>query len=178
MLAVPHPRFRIDRLTDRAEKAKTGKVVLGRPLVAPLHEGAYGGRRGVKDRHAVSLADVPEAIALRPVGRAFVHHARRAVGEWTIHQVRVSGHPTDVRRAPEDVVVLEVEHHLRRRRHTSEVTAGGVDDSLRLASRARGVEDVEHVLCVHHFRVTFVGSFLHQIVPPEVAIILHRRVAR
>ena len=126
----------------------------------------------------MSLADVPEAIALRPVGRAFVHHARRTVGEWTIHQVRVSGHPTDVRRAPEDVVVLEVEHHLRRRRHTSEVTAGGVDDSLRLASRARGVEDVEHVLCVHHFRVTFVGSFLHQIVPPEVAIILHRRVAR
>ena len=44
--------------------------------VAPVHERADGGRRGVEDRDAVALDDLPEAILLRPVGRALVHHAR------------------------------------------------------------------------------------------------------
>ena len=61
--------------------------MLCRPLVAPLHERANSGRRRVQDRYAVPLADVPEAIALRPVRRSFVHHARRTIGERTVHEI-------------------------------------------------------------------------------------------
>jgi len=48
------------------------KVVLRNVLRTPAHERADRGRRRVEDGHAVALADVPEAVARRPVGRAFV----------------------------------------------------------------------------------------------------------
>ena len=80
--------------------------MLRRPVGAPPHERADRGRRGVEDRDAVALDDLPEAILLRPVGRAFVHHHRRAVGERTVDDVAVAGDPADVGRAPVDVVVL------------------------------------------------------------------------
>src|SRR5262249_12617110 len=38
--AIPHPGFRIDGLADSAEKPQARHVVLVRPLVAPLDEGA------------------------------------------------------------------------------------------------------------------------------------------
>ena len=84
------------------------------PLRAPLHERANRGRRGVEDRDAVALDDLPEAILLRPVGRAFVHHHRRAVGQRTVDDVAVAGDPADVGRAPVDVLVLQVEDPLGR----------------------------------------------------------------
>src|SRR6185369_9317192 len=122
VLAIPHPRFRIDRLTDGPEEPEPRKIVLRRPVVAPFHESANGSRCRVKNRDRVSLTDVPEAIALRPVRRAFVHHARRSVRERPVHEVRVTGYPTDVRGAPEDVLVLEIEHHSRRRFDAGEIT--------------------------------------------------------
>ena len=141
--------------------------------VAPLHERADGGRRGVEDRHAEPLADLPEAILLRPVGRALVHHARRAVRERAVHEIRVARDPADVGGAPEDVVLLEVEHDARRRRRADEVARRRVDDPLRLARRARGVEDEEDVLGVHRLGLAPHAGGAHQAVPPVVAPFLH-----
>ena len=101
---------------DGAEQAKARQIVLRRPVIAPLHERADRRGRGVEDRHAMPLADLPEAILLRPVGRALVHHARGAVGERAVDEIRMARDPAHVGGAPEDVVVLEVEHELRRRR--------------------------------------------------------------
>ena len=47
------------------------------PLVAPLDEGADGGRRGVEDTDAVLFDHLPPAAAVR-AWRAFVHEHRRA----------------------------------------------------------------------------------------------------
>ena len=91
--------------TDPSSRSDDRSCLL-RPVGAPLHERADGRRRGVEDRDAVALDDRPEAILLRPVGRAFVHHHRRAVGQRSVDDVAVPGHPADVRRAPVDVVVL------------------------------------------------------------------------
>src|SRR5947199_264702 len=74
-------------LADRPEQAQPREVVLRGPLVAPFHEGADGGWGGIEDRHAVPLTDAPEAILLGPVGRPFVHHAGRAVGERAIDEI-------------------------------------------------------------------------------------------
>src|SRR5919199_542125 len=51
----------------------------GEMLIAPLHEGADRRGRGVEDRHAVSFADIPEAILLGPIRCALIHQHRGAV---------------------------------------------------------------------------------------------------
>ena len=103
--AVPHPRLGVDRLTDRAEHAQGGQVELGGDVLAPLHEGADRGRRGVEDRDAVLLDDLPPAALVRGVRRALVHHLGRAVGQRSVDDVGVAGHPADVGGAPVDVGV-------------------------------------------------------------------------
>ena len=152
VLAIPHPRFRIDRLAHRSEQTQLREVVLLGVLRAPLHEGANRGRRRVEDRDAVLLAQLPEAILRRPVRRALVHQARRAVRERAVHDVRVSRHPAHVGGAPVDVVLLEIENRLRRERALREIAAGGMHDALRLSRRARGVQREENVFGIHRRR--------------------------
>ena len=68
VLVVPHPRLGVDRLADRAEQAQRREVVRGRVLGAPLHVRPDRGRRGVEDRDAVALDDLPPALVVREVG--------------------------------------------------------------------------------------------------------------
>ena len=112
------------------------------PPVAPFHECTNGRRRSVEYRHAVTFADIPEAILLRPIGSALVHDDGCAIGERAVHNVRVAGDPADVRGAPKDVLVLQIEDDTRGRRTADEISAGGVNYSLRLSGRARSIEDV------------------------------------
>src|SRR5829696_7448940 len=106
-------------------------------FVAPLHERADRGRGGVQDRYAVPLAEVPEAVLLGPVRGALVHDARRAVRERAVDEIGVPRHPSNVRGAPEYVVIAQVEYELRRRGDAGQVAAGRVDDALRFAGRTR-----------------------------------------
>ena len=98
LLVIPHPRFGVDRLADGAQQTQTRQVVLGRPLVAPLDEGADGGRRGVEDVDAILLDDLPEAVLARMVRRPLVHDAswRRC----TAGRRRCSCGPSPSRRRP------------------------------------------------------------------------------
>ena len=143
---------------------------------APLHVRADRGRRGVEDRHAVALDDLPPAVLVGEVGRALVHHRRGAVAERAVDDVAVAGDPADVGRAPVDVGLgLQVEDVVVRRRDADEVAAGRVDDALRLRGRARRVEQVEQILGVHRLRRArrVVGR---RLVPPDVAALGHRHV--
>src|SRR5688500_20273113 len=99
-------------------------------LVAPLHEGAD--RRGsrVEHRHAMSLADLPEPVPLGPFGRALVHEACRAVREWTVHVVRVSRHPHDVRRVTEVVMFAQVTYVVSRRSNVVVIEFSPLLDTL------------------------------------------------
>ena len=168
-LVVPDPRFGVDRLADRSEQPQRRQIVLLRPLGAPAHERADRGRRRVEDRDAVLLDQRPEAILLRPVGRAFVHQHRRAVGQRAVDDVAVAGDPADVGGAPVDVLVAQIEHQLRGRVGADQIAAGRVDDALGLPGRAGGVEDVEHVLRVHRLGLARERRVLHQLVIPVIA---------
>ena len=143
------------------------------PVVTPLHEGADRGGCGVEDRHAIALAQLPEPVLLRPVGRPFVHEACRTAGQWAVHQVRVARDPADVGRAPEDVVLLEVEDHLGGRCRTDQVATGGVHDALGLARGPGGVEDEEGILRVHRLGLAPHGRVPHHAVPPLVPALGH-----
>ena len=92
------------------------------------------------------LDDVPEAILVREVGRAFVHHRRGAVHERAVDDVAVAGDPADVGGAPVDVVVAQIEDQARRVLRLHRVAARRVDHALGLAGGARRVEDEQRVL--------------------------------
>ena len=66
VLVVPHPRLRIDRLTDRAQQPQGGEIATLWPLIAPSHEGADRRWCGVEDGGAVAFDDLPEPILLWP----------------------------------------------------------------------------------------------------------------
>src|SRR5579862_7028462 len=117
-----------------------------RPLISPFGEGTNRGRRGVKNADLVTIDDAPESIGLGRVGRAFIHHAGGAVLQRSIDDVAVAGDPSDVGGAPVGVVFFEVEDPLRGDVGADRVSAGGVNDALRLAGGSGGVEDVERVL--------------------------------
>ena len=176
---IPDPGFRIDRLADGSEEPQAGEVATRRPLGPPPHERANRSWRGVEDRDAVALDDLPEAILAGPVRCALIHQDGRAVCQRPIDDVAVTGDPADVRGAPIHIVFLQIEDPLRRRIGADKVAASRVDDPLRLTGGARGVEDVEHVLCIHLLGLTVVSGVEHQAVIPVVAPFLdvdfHRR---
>jgi len=80
-----------------------------------------------------------------------------------------------VRRAPEDVVLLEIEDELGRRGDSGQVAARRVHDPFRLARRARCVEDEQHILRVHCLGLAGERRVLHQTVPPVVPAFPHFR---
>ena len=173
VLVVPQPRLGVDRLADRAEQPQRREVVACRERLALLHEGADRGRGAVQDRDLVVLDDLPPAIPGRRVGRALVQDAGRRVGERPVDDVAVAGDPADVGGAPVDVVGLDVEHHLVAVRRAQEIARGRVQDALRLGGRARGVEQVEHVLRVDRDGRAVLGLAVDDVVPPVVATLGH-----
>ena len=174
VLVVPHPRLGVDRLADGTEDAQRRQVVLGRLGGAPLHERADRGGRGVEDRHAVLLDDLPEPVVSGVVRHAFVHDLGGTVGEWAVHDVAVPGDPADIGRAPEHVVVgVQVEDVLVGVGHVRQVAAGRVHDALGFPGRARGVEQEEKLLGVHWLGGTVGGRTAHQLVVPVIATFGH-----
>src|ERR1051325_82388 len=147
--------------------------MLERPLLAPLDEGAYGCRRGVKNIDAVALDDLPEAIRLGMVRRSLVHERRRAVRERAVDDVGVARPPADVSRAPVQVFVLEIEDPFRRQVCLQEITAGRVKNAFGFSGRARRVEDKERVLAVEFFGGAIGVDRLDKLVPPVIASDLH-----
>ncbi len=154
---IPLPGFRIDRLADGAEQPQRGARGLLHRLVAGLHQRADRGRRGVEDVDLVLVDHLPEARHGRIVRHAFEHQRGGAVRERAVDDVAVAGDPADVGGAPVDVAVVIVEDVLVRHRHVDVIAAGGVQHALRLAGRARGVEDEQRVLRVHVLARAFRG---------------------
>ena len=69
---------------------RTGELVAIGKFVAPLDERANGRRRCVKNRHAMIVNDLPEAIVLGKIRRALIHHRGDAVLQES-HTPRRSG---------------------------------------------------------------------------------------
>ena len=170
---IPLPGFGIDRLADRAEQAQTRPRGLLHRRVARLHQRADRGRRGVDDVDLVLVDHLPEARHGRVIRHAFEHHRDRAVGERPVDDVAVAGHPADVGGTPVDVAVVIVEHVLMRQRNVDQKAAGGVQHALRLAGRARSVQDEQRVLGVHLLARAVRPDGLGDLVVIDVAPRLH-----
>ncbi len=155
------------------EDAQRREVVLRRPFDALLHERPDGGRRAVQDRDLVVLDDLPPAVPGRRIRCAFVHDPGRGVGQRPVDDVAVAGHPADVGGAPVHVVRLDIEDRLVGEGRAEEVAGGGMEDALRLGRRARGVEQIEHVLRLDRDGRAVLGLAIDEVVPPMVAVRHH-----
>src|SRR5271170_4711505 len=167
--AIPHPGLGIDRLTDGAEQAQTVELVFSWPLFPPLDERADGGWRSIENAYLMPVDDAPEAIRLRAVGRAFIHHCGGAVLQRSVDNVAVARDPSDVGRAPVRVFFLEIEHPFCRDVGADGIATCGVDDAFGFSGRARCVENVERMFGVERFGWTFVRDRSHQFMPPVIA---------
>src|ERR1039457_1119384 len=95
--------------------------MLRRPLVAEAHKRADRSGRGIEDVDLVAVDKTPESVGLGEIRRAFVQHRGGAVLQRPVNDVTMAGNPSDIGRAPEDVIVLQVEHPL-----SGDISANGV----------------------------------------------------
>ena len=143
-------------------------MLLG-PLRAPLHKSADGRGRRIETRHPVLFYDRPEAVLVRPVGRAFIHDSSDAESEWPVDDIAVSRHPADIGRGPPNVIVFEIEDVFGGGGDLRQIAPRRMDDALGLSCRTRGVEDVEHVFRIHRLGLAIVVDIVHENVPPVIA---------
>ena len=168
-LVVPHPSLGIDPFADGAEEAEAREVAAFDVLHSPLHEGADRRRGGVEDRRLLRLDDLPKASFVRGIRGPFVDEEAGAGGEGAVGHVAVAGDPAAVGRAPEEIVVAEIEDPFRRRLRPEDVAGGGVLDPLRLPRRTTRVEDEQRGLGIHRLRRRVGRHPLDEVVPPDVA---------
>ena len=144
--------------------------------VAPAHEAANGGWCCVKVRDFVARNDAPESILGGEIRRPFVHERWDAVWQHSIHDVTVTGDPSDVSGAEIHLLLPwhQIECPARSGSGEHHVSTGGVQDSLGLTSASRCVQEEQWMLTID--RLTRAGSWLcgHQVMPPHVAPRMHR----
>ena len=168
-LVIPHPRLGVDRLADRTQEPQGAHRVLIGMSFAQLHMRPDRGRGGVEDRDLVALDHLPPSVGIRERRGALVEHRGRTEDHRTVDDVAVSRDPTDVGRAPPDVVFFEVEDPLQGRCRADGVAGVGVLDALRVTGRAGRVEDVEEVVRVQLLSLALGGLVGRDLVPPVVA---------
>src|SRR5262249_22763540 len=117
---------------------------------------------------AVSCNELPEPISPRPVGCPFVHHYGGPQREGSVYHVGMACYPTDIGRAPEDVLLFEIEDILRRAGHLREIASRGVNDALGLARGTGRIEDEQHIFGIHCLGRTVRQFAVEQLVPPVV----------
>ena len=98
--------------------------------------------------------------------------------ERAVDDERVADDPPDVRGGPVDVALADLEEGPRQVRHPHQVAAGGVHHALGLPGGARGVEDEERILRVHHLGLAVDRPRVLHVVEVVLAlgVQLHRRV--
>src|SRR5215467_7521482 len=115
-------------------------------LVAKLDESADRRGRRVEDGHFVIVDDLPESVRRGEGRRAFVHQSRDPVLQGAVDHIGMTSNPSDVGRAPIDIIFFEIKNQLAGVVGAYAISAGCVDKSLWLPRRAGGIEDVERML--------------------------------
>ena len=138
---IPFPGFRINRLANRAQQAQRGAAGRFDRSLAGAHQSANGRGRGIKNIDLMLVDDLPEAAGGGVSRHAFKHQRRRAIGQRSVENIAMAGHPADIGGAPVDIAVMIIEDILMRHRREDEIAPRRMHDALGRARRAGGIED-------------------------------------
>ena len=142
MLVVPIPCLGVDRLSDTAQDTKAAEVVVLDVVGAETTKQTDSSRRGVELRKLVLLDSLPVARRGWVYGGGLEHGGRDIVGKQAIDDVGVASDLADVGHARK-LVGVDIEDVFDGHGGTEQVASRGVDNTLRLAGRARGLEECQ-----------------------------------
>ena len=171
-VVVPLPGLGVDGFTHCAEQLETLAAGLFHQRVTLPHEGAQGGRGGVEDVYLVLIHHLPETTGIGVGGNALEHQSGRAVRKRAVDDIGMTRYPAHIGRAPVHVAVVAVEHVLVGHGGIQDVPAGGVEHTLWLAGGTRGIQDEQRILGIHGLRRAVAGSIGHEVVVPDVALLV------
>src|SRR5262249_38401900 len=121
------------------------------------------------DIYPIFLDYRPPAIFLRKIRRSFIHHHGRTGSERPIDRITVTRHPANIRGAPVDIVLFQIEYPLHCSQGMSEISADSMDDSFCFAVCSGSRERVQSRLGVQAGRLAVAAFPRHCVMPPEVA---------
>src|SRR5689334_12616586 len=104
-------------------------------LIACANKCADRCRSSIEDADLAPFDDTPETREVRKIRSAFIHHDRRTIRERSVDHVAVACYPTNVCRAPENIVIAKIEDVLRCQMRAKQVTTCGVYNAFRFARR-------------------------------------------
>ncbi len=142
-----------------------------------LDQRADGCRCRVENGALVVLNHFPETTGIGVCGHTLEHDFGATQRQRPVGDVGVASDPTDVGRAPEHVVGLQVERPLGGQRSVQQVTTGAVLNAFWFASGTGCVQQEQRMLCRHPLGFTGIGLTGDGIVHPHVATGGHGHVS-
>ena len=106
----------------------------------------------------MALDHVPVAQVVGEERSGLEHDGGGAVQKRAPNNVSVAGNPSNISDASIDIILMNVKDVAMSGAGVDEISSGGVNNALRLAGRAGGVECEEGVFAVHPFAGA-VGTF-------------------
>jgi hypothetical protein len=170
LVLCPDERGRIETLAGEKQRPKLREIELLDEIAVRVFalDRSEGGRRREQARDLVLRDHPPEHAGIRRSDRlALEQHRGAAAHQRSVHDVGMAHHPADVGRRPVDLPRLDAVDVLHGPLQRDQVPPVITHDALRLAGRARGVEDVERVVGIHRHAVVRCGAG-HDLVPVEV----------
>lgn len=147
-LKVPFPNLGGNGFPNGAQDTQVLHLVLDEMVASALQQ-PKSSRGDVELRHPVLFDHIPVAGEVGVRRSALEDDRGAAQKQGRIHNVGVAGDPADVATTEEAVIIVDIKHILARQGSTEKVSGGSVHNTLRLASRARGVEQEQWVLGVN-----------------------------
>ena len=147
-LVRPVPRLGVEPLTGEEQRLQARQRALGQLLEVGVDAADGAQRRGRREHrlHVAFMHGPPELPGIRRSHRlALVEHGRRSHQERPVDDEGVADDPPDVGGGEHRVTWSDVVDVAHRPGERHGIASGVADDSLRVAGRAGGVEDIQRI---------------------------------
>ncbi len=172
-MEIPFPGLGVDGLSHRSQQAQRLTRCSANRSLTLSHQRADGCRGGIKNRYIMRVTHLPETRRIGIGWHAFEHHRRRAIRERTIDDIGVPCDPTNISRAPVNVVFFQIEDIFVGHGRPDEIATRRVKDAFGLSCRAAGVENEKRIFRLHRLWRAIVGDCLYGFIQPDITASCH-----